>query len=601
MRMRTIALAGALLAGIGPAHGQGIMDGGGQTCETGLPVKGDVVVLSRTGDKGAPVPYMLTGANDKIRAVSVTGSGSGPVTLVLTSYNPTVWDLRAIAPRVKAVLAYGYDPQAIAGLGESVPIKFMGNPKQGSAASACGMEYVSGEMYKIQEQARAVQTMIGAHPRRWYGGEATSFDIDGGEGARPAVAPPIDTLRASTTVKTGALLPDRDGLRQLVAAGIIRQIDKQDVNAWAAKGGRLTAFGRMSDMLAQIERAGHSKIDELDQGSEGYLVLKSLKAFPSGLGGANSVIFIVPDGIATPDEAGHSAMFRLTGYPGIPRASGRVVRSHPWRAMVNADTVYAPARLSVEWNAAGEVTKDGTNPSPDGMPFPRPVVTSQTAPPPLLEHATIEPLASGASVNEEDASRDMTPSALAAALLFACGGAGLFLTRRRGVDPFAGLRHRGLPEMEPTLALAQAMPAIETVVSDPETADEVKQVSASLQEAIDLAHEDDTALGLLRFKRTMLRALEHPDYDDDLAAELNAIIENHLPGHVGTYLKAARRISGARTSVIEANLTQGVGRLTRRIDEIIEEQSSRDEESLRRHGDFLRRRHSTEDGFGDQA
>lgn len=131
--------------------------------------------------------------------------------------------------------------------------------------------------------------------------------------------------------------------------------------------------------------------------------------------------------------------------------------------------------------------------------------------------------------------------------------------------------------------------------------DGIARLSASLQEAIDLARDDATALALVKFKRTVMRAMREPEYDEDIADELDAIVERHMAETTAVYVRAAKRTTGSRSDALEANLRQAVTRLTGRVDELAQEQSRRDADRLRQRSDFIRARHPDSGDIGDGA
>lgn len=595
MRSKTTVTLALLLAATSPAVAQ--QDGYGaqaqaqaqvSICRT-VPIKGDLVILSMYGGKGAPAPYAIDSDSNGAHAVSVTGTGSGKITLVLTAYESTVWDLSAIKDRVAGVMAYGNSPQAISGLPASIPATFMhilGN-KDASTQRNCHVSQVYEGMYHIKEQAQQVREITGVQPRRWYGAYSPiAFNVDGGTLKAP-VTPPVSSLRAGMHIDPNGLLPGNDGLEQLIEAGAIRRFSRQELDKWAAKGADL-------DMIAgpslHIGHPGDKPLEYIGTTTSGYILLKSLQKVPAGLGGANSVVFVAPEGLGFPTNVGHSTVYRMTGYPGgMPPNKPSVAIDDRARQIIEADRRNRPElqpNLYVEWDSNGRVVKDGSvaqiTPS-DGLQG-SPVHFDHVNP--LLLKQNDEQ-----SVQEPDASRDMTPTALLAALLLIGGGAGLILTRRRAS-----------PQDRPQAVDGPGMKASLTDVNQetpPEVEDEIKALTARLQDAMELTLDDTTALALLKFKRVVLQALRSPNYDEDLAIELDAIIERHLVVTVDAYTKAARRVSGGHRDVIEANLRASMGRLTGRLEEIMEEQSHRDADLVRQRGDFIRARHPKSGGMGE--
>lgn len=544
--MRTALLATALAIAI-PAAAEARRP----SCTQAPRVEGDLVVLSMHGGRGARTPYWLVGAQRETRSVVVTGSGDRPVTLVLSAREPTVWDLTAVSTRVRGVLASGSAPQAVAGLPAGVPVAFTKAVDSGKAPSACGVPVAYENLSRIQDQADVVTDVLGVRPRRWYGGlDPSSFDLDGARAYRTPSAPPAAALRSATVVRTDGLMPGEDGVQQLISQGAIRRFSKQDVADWTARGARL----EMIDSPFLTSRA-QDPLAHLGQTTSGYLVLRPLTELPPGLAGADSAVFVLPQGMSMP-TAGDNTVYRLEGYAGIPPEGSEMVgpdlRSAHARATRDAPR---PATSFVEWDEAGKVVRDGSVSERRGTDMP-----------------VVSPPSRGPMLSAMDGGRDMTPSMLLSVLLLACGGLGALLTRRRG-DPLAGLRHRA-PAEDPMLALERSTPDVETIV-DEATAAEVQRALSPLDEAMELALEEGTVLSLMRFRRTVLDALRHPKYEDDLAFELDAILERALPIHLRAYLTAARRIVDGRASVLEATLRVGVDRLSERIEAIMDQQRTR--------------------------
>lgn len=572
-------------------------------CTTFRP-SGTIVVLSMYGGKGATPPYTLSGADKQSKVVSVTGSGTGDVTLVLSAYDSTIWDLRAVKSRVKAVLVSGYYSQGVAGLKPGVDVTYAIQRQQDGrtleqSQVPCSVPMIHDDMYKIQQQAKAIRDMAGKGPRRWYGGYSpTSFDIDGGNAIATPSVPPVSSVRSDSAIQTTGMMPGNEGLRQMVSRGFLRPVDKSDINDWAAKGGELQMVG------GPLVGTSVDAIQYIGQGHRAFLMTRP-GPLPRGLTGGPPTIIIMPQGVNGPIERMGPIVYRLTGYPGVPRPSGRPFREDPslrFMAMNEQAETVRPASQFVEWDAQGRVIKqgDGRDNTDGPAVMQRPYVAPNYN---VMSPGRVtmpEPVTSP-TVQEPDASRDMTPTSLVAALLFALGAAGLVLNRRRtGMPNYPIQPHAAVePAREQARIRAEDVPA--SLAARTEATGEIDRLSASLQEAIDLSHDDQTALALLKFKRVILRAMQEPDYDEDIGDELDAIVERHMAETLSVYVRAAKRTSGVRVDVVEANLRQGVLRLTGRIEELVEEQSRRDADRLRQRSDFIRTRHPDANDLGDPA
>jgi hypothetical protein len=154
---------------------------GESTC---LPVKlsrdAQVIVLSMYGGRGERAYASLTDQGHETHLVKVTGSGRGKVALVLSAYEPTVWDVSAIRDRVAAVYASGYYPQAVEGLDRRTAARFNQVVNTGAADRTCRtLPYAYRYTSEILQMAALAGSIVGRHPSRFYGGyDPDRFDID---------------------------------------------------------------------------------------------------------------------------------------------------------------------------------------------------------------------------------------------------------------------------------------------------------------------------------------------------------------------------------------------------------------------------------------
>lgn len=156
-----------------------------------------VVALGMYGGRGARAPFRFGGTSQSVRAVAVTGRGTGKIVLFVSAHEPTVWDLSAVKGRIKAVYAQGYYPQAVAGVGNDVPVRFNSTLGLETTTSAdCRWPWFKPSYegtFEIERMADAAKRLIGSHPRRFYGGyHPNSFDIDGGTGVFPQIPRPAN-------------------------------------------------------------------------------------------------------------------------------------------------------------------------------------------------------------------------------------------------------------------------------------------------------------------------------------------------------------------------------------------------------------------------
>ncbi len=515
---------------------------------------GDVVILSMYGGSGQRAPYSLEGAQHHVSIVKVSGDKgkSDKITLVLSAYESTVWDLSEIKNRIAGVMVYGHYPQAISGLPKSVPAVYqiVTGPEQVkiSSTSVCFPGIEHEDMYKIQRQAKSIQAILGGvHPRRWYGGYSPSaFSVDGGSVSIPT---PVSaaTLRTNVPVKTAGLMPGNDGLEQLVQAGVLRRFSKKDVNAWSARGAELNMIA--GPMMAH--QSSHDPIDYVGTANSGYLLLKNLNEVPAGLGGANSAIFVVPEGLAMPMQAGHSTIYQLSKYPGqIPPPGELIPIDRRDQTIRQSNMRYTAANKFIEWDKDGNVINDGTSNLNREIPT-------------MAKSEILPPLDVDSSQNRLEDEGETTGSslllpAIILILLAAIGGAIFWYVRNRAKD------EKG------------------------ESPDELRMLLNDLDRVIQNCDDDATSLSISRFKRLLIKAVNEADFDDDLVEELNLIASVHIPSYTKSYLSAVKL---GKSDNIETKLRQTIDMMSKKIENIIVEQRSRYNNNFEVNDGFVKQRH----------
>ena len=528
--------------------------------------KGDVVILSMYGGSGQQAPYSFEGTQHQVSIVKVTADKNkrDKVTLVLTAYESTVWDLSDIKDRIAGIMVYGYYPQGISGIPKSIPAVFqtVTGPEniRVSSNSICFPGYVHSDMYKIQRQAKSVQAILGGvHPRRWYGGyKPAAFNIDGGSAKAPTPVP-ASSVRTNVPIKIAGLMPGNEGLEQLVQAGVLRRFSKNDVNAWSARGAEMNMIG--GPMMAH--QGQHDPIEYVGTANSGYLLLKNLGQVPEGLGGANSVIFVVPEGLSMPMTAGHSTIYRLSNYPGKIPPPGQFVPIDVRAQMIGrSDNSYAAANIFVEWDRNGNVTKNGTT---SGS---RPILPNVERPagidPDTYQNPTDGQFEDGQSTDNQESTNSSSSSALIIILIlivFAAGAAAAFWYMRK--------RSEEAKEQE-----------------DP---DELQLLLNDLDRVIEACDDDATSLSVSRFKRLLIKAMNEAEFDDDLADELERIAYVHIPNYTKSYLAAVKL---GKDSNIEIKMRQTIDKMSHKVEGIIAEQRSRYRDKFDVNDNFVNERHN---------
>jgi hypothetical protein len=186
-----------------------------------------VVSLSAYAARGQREPFKLAGSNYSVNALRVVGHGKEPLVLVVTAYEPVLWDPGAVANRIRAVVASGYYPQALEGVSKATAIRFSSSVGNFDGSETCArIHYAYDSTGDIASQADEIEKAIGRAPRRFSGAYSTdSLDVDGDETA-DAARQEISQIKASVPLiteddpaNTGmSMLPDTDrpGDRRIV-------------------------------------------------------------------------------------------------------------------------------------------------------------------------------------------------------------------------------------------------------------------------------------------------------------------------------------------------------------------------------------------------
>lgn len=212
------------------------------------------------------------------------------VVLLLSAYEPTIWDIYTVpGTDLRAIAVGGYYQQMLRGMAASVQTKRRMN-YQGPEEDRCiDSYYDEREMPEV-----AAELNLGNGKVHWLKnpviGEILSLDkydykpkiIDG------------DFLQL-------ALAPGADGLNQLVKEGKLRPLSAGD----------LQKIRKMKPSVISGTMPNKFR-DDIMPGLSNFLLLQSFAELPEGLAGANSVNVFVPEGLMSPDaSSGHSNVYQL--------------------------------------------------------------------------------------------------------------------------------------------------------------------------------------------------------------------------------------------------------------------------------------------------
>ena len=89
----------------------------------GVADKAKIVVLGAY-EGGTQTALGIEGEQHDVGTIAVAANSDGPpLVVVVTAYDPVIWDFRNVPKkRIRAVVAYGYANQAIAGVSREVPV-----------------------------------------------------------------------------------------------------------------------------------------------------------------------------------------------------------------------------------------------------------------------------------------------------------------------------------------------------------------------------------------------------------------------------------------------------------------------------------------------
>jgi len=271
-----------------------------------LPSDFDVFhVGTYAGTSPAPQLVELDNSGHQVKKVDVlVNHPERPVVLVLTAYDPVIWNVAWAPGSVLAgAVVSGYHGQAIVGLPKSIPLVLSTYENRTRAGNGCPYFY----SYMANQDYPAIATKIAAITGR----DVTRFM------RAPEKAPAVvgngmlaswaklesssDYQLADFVVKraSGEVPAGKRGLDELVGAGFLRPATPQDVAAWQDQASQ------------ELRRYDPSARAAFLRGLATYVVLKPV-TLPDGLYGGDSVVFIVPEGVSLPaGPRGHNTFYLM--------------------------------------------------------------------------------------------------------------------------------------------------------------------------------------------------------------------------------------------------------------------------------------------------
>jgi hypothetical protein len=188
----------------------------------------EIVLLDQHGGRGATSNLNLADSRHPTHVVSVEAGSSGkPVVLIVSAYEPTVWDVSAVdSSRLRAVVAYGFYPPAVTGNAPTTAVRFGALGRGGDWLGSPGCDPIdlafsgTGQVGQYSDQVKSV---FGVGPSQYFGGfDPSGYDLDTGglPSARPTVRANVEPV-LPTGVRPGVADAPRRAGNAFAAGGSI--------------------------------------------------------------------------------------------------------------------------------------------------------------------------------------------------------------------------------------------------------------------------------------------------------------------------------------------------------------------------------------------
>lgn len=264
----------------------------GTSCLSPSVAQGARILAVGTYEGGLPVARLATHEGHEVKAVAIhVPARGGPLVVVLSAYDPVVWDLRDVPKnRLRAVFVSGYHAQAVAGAG-SRPVRVTTYLKPNKACGEAAYAYKGGKsLDRLDALVRRVF-------RRGIDGFTSGYTLKHVllEGAhmpsqvQSLVSP--DSAVGASEFSSGTNVDGPFGLQRLLDEGAIRKATRADVAELDRVLTRKSPTGRLAPVHASIAT------------SEAYVVLRPI-TMPTGMYGAHSATFLIPRGVPMPKDSG---------------------------------------------------------------------------------------------------------------------------------------------------------------------------------------------------------------------------------------------------------------------------------------------------------
>lgn len=294
------ALLAACSAGSPPLSGKTVAS---RCLNADLPVETAVSLFGVY--EGEPAPgerERRAGEHRPMRVQVETRADFGPEVLILSSYEPVIWDVSAVAANdLRGVIVYGHYRSTLAGAPAALPVRHVAarsaddrEATPGGAPGGCGDPLSVHEGgFELEALDAQVADAVGLPIAHFVGAySAARLSLDD--------PPPIDPEAVQRIADRPDRRPGIEAVNALVAAGAIRLATGSDIAAWNAKVSAQLRSSRLAPFASDYLRTGDT-----------YVVLRSFTV-PEGMTGANARSFIIPEGVAAPvDRGSHNGYYPM--------------------------------------------------------------------------------------------------------------------------------------------------------------------------------------------------------------------------------------------------------------------------------------------------
>jgi hypothetical protein len=263
---------------------------GETSCISQEVARGAEIVAIGAYEGGLPLSKLATHEGNSVKGIAVSSAANGgPLVLVLTAYDPVVWDVSAVSKRrLRAVIVSGYHAQAVVGAG-GTPVRITSVYQPNPACGDANFAYKGGS--NLDQLDASVRERFGRGIGRFKGSYTLKgVAVDGQPIAAPAAVPLAGAIGASA-YSTGMTLDGPLGLQRLQAKGFIRRATRADAD-------------KLGAILTAKSKTGHlAPVRPYLEAGETYVVLRPIEV-PTGMYGGNSATFLLPSGVPFPNDPG---------------------------------------------------------------------------------------------------------------------------------------------------------------------------------------------------------------------------------------------------------------------------------------------------------